>query len=911
MFTNGPAPGPSTNSYTRSFVPESGTSDRMDVDRPPPPLPKPAYEPGPPLALLPAPSSSAPPPPPSAYPAPPAQAFIAHSFPTPTRSHTFAAWTHAAFAPLPATLLRRLTNVTTAEMPARDAFDTALRQFRAGLEPSLRETAFLLAEDYAIVANCLAKGNTARLSPRLREWTQCHRLALAVRDEAESHVSKSVERGSRSAAQSPAELDVKDDEQDSTTVTASEPQPGSSFKQTVSAHVSAPTRSCSVAAQLQVHEDNRPALQYEAAIVPRPNPPTDAGLIFALKLTKGLVGGEGDGARATERLGCAATKNWPRFCGLASRWRRAAIGAFHTLPGSRSPRLVGSMERTSTNSISERTPRVLLVDHSASNEQQLCNKDIGVQQQHLRGVVWTDALVWCVSPLSSFQPTGAGMSPRRRGRSRRRLDLVAAGKMANYDKPNMAEDSNSMDEISDDAGLVTTGPGAPDTSWTSRRGKARCDACRLKNLKCDRVLPVCNQCKWGASGSSIPCKYTPLPTPAHRGVPRCDRCRESNLKCDRAAPVCQYCRDANITDCRYTPKKRARPPMEPQSPGSRPPYAEGESASFMFTNGPAPGPSTNSYTRSFVPESGTSDRMDVDRPPPPLPKPAYEPGPPLALLPAPSSSAPPPPPSAYPAPPAQAFIAHSFPTPTRSHTFAAWTHAAFAPLPATLLRRLTNVTTAEMPARDAFDTALRQFRAGLEPSLRETAFLLAEDYAIVANCLAKGNTARLSPRLREWTQCHRLASGSDKFNLIVTPRDATFALPIEKAHELLKDYRVALDEEAERSKGRSSRRHTQNVGDPDSLSEPAFERIPVVNQIYDCLTYAHRGHASSVVVMMEIRRLGIATITWPMAEIFINLCPLCSKLKVGQSLGLNNFPAAVSVPVVDAGHGAGTSISVR
>nr|GAT49657.1 predicted protein [Mycena chlorophos] len=501
-----------------------------------------------------------------------------------------------------------------------------------------------------------------------------------------------------------------------------------------------------------------------------------------------------------------------------------------------------------------------------------------------------------------------------KGYTRERLDLlyeeVLTGGGWPLPSPSTAY-SNSMDEISDDAGLVssTTGPGAPDTSWTSRRGKARCDACRLKNLKCDRVLPVCNQCKWGASGTSIPCKYTPLPTPAHRGVPRCDRCRESNLKCDRAAPVCQYCRDANITDCRYTPKKRARLPMEPQSPGSRPPYAEGESASFMFTNGPSAGPSTNSYTRSFVPESDKPDRMDIDGLPLPLPKPTYEPGPPLALLPAPSPSGPPPPPSAYPAPPAQAFIAHSFPTPTRSHTFAAWTHAAFAPLPATLLRRLTNVTTAEMPARDAFDSALRQFRAGLEPSLRETAFLLAEDYAIVANCLAKGNTARLSPRLREWTQCHRLASGSDKFNLIVTPRDATFALPIEKAHELLKEYRVALDEEAERSKGRSSRRHTQNVGDPDSLSEPAFERIPVVNQIYDCLTYAHRGHASSVVVMMEIRRLGIATITWPMAEIFINLCPLCSKLKVGQSLGLNNFPATVSVPVVDAGHGAGTSIS--
>jgi hypothetical protein len=83
---------------------------------------------------------------------------------------------------------------------------------------------------------------------------------------------------------------------------------------------------------------------------------------------------------------------------------------------------------------------------------------------------------------------------------------------------------------------------ARQSQWKGRRGKPRCDHCRLNNLKvsprlrnhlpsadvekCDRVLPTCNHCSW----ANRECKYTPLPTPAHRGIPRCDRCRFHNLK---------------------------------------------------------------------------------------------------------------------------------------------------------------------------------------------------------------------------------------------------------------------------------------------------------------------------------------------------------------------------------------------
>ncbi|KAF7297337.1 hypothetical protein MIND_00967100 [Mycena indigotica] len=428
----------------------------------------------------------------------------------------------------------------------------------------------------------------------------------------------------------------------------------------------------------------------------------------------------------------------------------------------------------------------------------------------------------------------------------------------------MADDSASIDEISDDAPSAPNsagGPSSADTSWTSRRGKARCDSCRLRNLKCDRVLPICNQCRWtpGPAGSS--CTYTPLPTPAHRGVPRCDRCRESNLKCDRASPVCQYCRESNITDCRYTPKKRARLPLEQHSQAPRVPYNEGESASFMFTNISGP---NSSYNRPFVNEGSSSqpDSMDVDRPMPPYPSSsAYEKqglGPPLALLPAPSG------PSNLPA--QQPFISHSFPEPPRNQ-FRAWTHNAFAPLPNYVLRRLTTIAREDMPARETFDVALQRFRDRLEIELRETAYLAAEDYATVANCLAKGNINRLSPRIRQWALSHRVSSGSNRYNLLVIPRDATFQLSSDKEKELLHEYRAELDDQPSTSDKQDD--------------ELAFERVPVVNQIYDCLVYAHRGHASSVAAIMEIHRLGFATITWSMAEIF-----RWRERKIGRGMGL-------------------------
>ncbi|KAH7904158.1 hypothetical protein BJ138DRAFT_1167052 [Hygrophoropsis aurantiaca] len=54
-----------------------------------------------------------------------------------------------------------------------------------------------------------------------------------------------------------------------------------------------------------------------------------------------------------------------------------------------------------------------------------------------------------------------------------------------------------------------------------------------------------------------------MPMPAHRGIPRCDRCRLKNLKCDRNLPICNHCsEDVDAVECIYTPKKR-KPPKSP------------------------------------------------------------------------------------------------------------------------------------------------------------------------------------------------------------------------------------------------------------------------------------------------------------------------------------------------------------
>jgi len=193
------------------------------------------------------------------------------------------------------------------------------------------------------------------------------------------------------------------------------------------------------------------------------------------------------------------------------------------------------------------------------------------------------------------------------------------------------DDSSSGPESADDSNLTIRIPNpkmymARQSQWKGRRGKPRCDHCRLNNLKCDRVLPTCNHCSW----SRTECKYTPLPTPAHRGIPRCDRCRLRNLKCDRNLPVCNHCEGEEDAECNYTPKKRHKVPTDHVPVKERPivPYAS-KTASFLVSDmpgsptsedqegsrSPQPGPSASGSSHVFESEMRTEPQIRQYVPP--------------------------------------------------------------------------------------------------------------------------------------------------------------------------------------------------------------------------------------------------------------------------------------------------------
>jgi hypothetical protein len=55
------------------------------------------------------------------------------------------------------------------------------------------------------------------------------------------------------------------------------------------------------------------------------------------------------------------------------------------------------------------------------------------------------------------------------------------------------DETASNGDISDDGRAVASNnnniPATADSAWTSRRGKARCDSCRLRNLKVCLCFP--------------------------------------------------------------------------------------------------------------------------------------------------------------------------------------------------------------------------------------------------------------------------------------------------------------------------------------------------------------------------------------------------------------------------------------
>ncbi|KAH9942304.1 uncharacterized protein BXZ73DRAFT_41313 [Epithele typhae] len=433
--------------------------------------------------------------------------------------------------------------------------------------------------------------------------------------------------------------------------------------------------------------------------------------------------------------------------------------------------------------------------------------------------------------------------------------------------------SESANESGDDGQLTIRIPNpkvfmARQSQWKGRRGKPRCDHCRLNNLKCDRVLPTCNHCSWAAGRE---CKYTPLPTPAHRGIPRCDRCRLNNLKCDRNLPICNHCTENGQPDCNYTPKKRHKVPNDNGAIGARPvmPYAS-KTAAFLVNDhqdeempldnavpGPSAGPSydlknlAEPRIRQYMPpdrstSGGTpaeDDSMDIDQDRP------YQHRAPDGTF----------------SWPEQGMIV------TTPHVDP-WMHPHFVPLPDVVLRGLRNVNAIEMPSRHHFEDALQKFLQGLTPELRDTATFPLEIYADMATAVASGRANELPPRLQLWTACHHARAGSAKRHLLLLPRDAFYHMARADEEKLRRNYVAQADGE---DRSETALRHAAEAGLSPAQATAVFERVPVQNQIFDVLVYTHRNHGASNTMLFESRRIGVATITWPMVEMFIRLCPLC------------------------------------
>ncbi|KAG9316524.1 hypothetical protein JVU11DRAFT_2574 [Chiua virens] len=455
------------------------------------------------------------------------------------------------------------------------------------------------------------------------------------------------------------------------------------------------------------------------------------------------------------------------------------------------------------------------------------------------------------------------------------------------------EELDSTEEVNDDTQLTIRIPNpkmymARQSQWKGRRGKPRCDHCRINNLKCDRVLPTCNHCSW-VNGRE--CVYTPLPTPAHRGIPRCDRCRLRNLKCDRNLPVCNHCAEDSKTECNYTPKKRHKVPTDHGTIRDKQPTPYGaKTASFLVSDMPSseesastprngqgdPGDGHSFYGQNVASSSqhghtrgSVSDVSPRDESSPHIKTPE-----PSGRQTASASSG------------RQthtnhklSFISHSFPSNqpaiVSKPTVQSWVHPSFAPLPNIITQRINSVNPVEMPNRALFEEVFSRFLEGLPPELLETTALTPDVYADICRFLSGSDDHNLSDRLKMWVSFHHVRLGSEKYHLLLIPRDAFFHLAASEEEKLRRDYVNHVDS----GSSSSTVSPKPDISGHDSGGfewTRTFERIPVRNQIYDALVYAHRGHASSASMLFETRRIGVAAITWPMIEMFVQLCPLCS-----------------------------------
>jgi hypothetical protein len=185
-----------------------------------------------------------------------------------------------------------------------------------------------------------------------------------------------------------------------------------------------------------------------------------------------------------------------------------------------------------------------------------------------------------------------------------------------------------------------------------------------------------------------------------------------------------------------------------------------------------------------------------------------------------------------------------------------WLHPAFAPLPTYLLRRLADLNAIEMPARAAFDDALSRFVGELSPELRATATFPPERYSELGRALYEGTLQNLAQRVCMWSSVHHVQYGSERTNKLIMLKETYFHVSTVEERRLRERYAQNSDAIT----GPIPVGGKARAKDYDELNAEwarPFDRLPVQPQIFDVLSYAHRGHNTSSSMLKECRRIGM------------------------------------------------------
>lgn len=185
-----------------------------------------------------------------------------------------------------------------------------------------------------------------------------------------------------------------------------------------------------------------------------------------------------------------------------------------------------------------------------------------------------------------------------------------------------------------------------------------------------------------------------------------------------------------------------------------------------------------------------------------------------------------------------------------------WVHPNFCALPHSITQVIRALNALELPNRVVFDDALQGFIAGLSKPLQETAAFSPPDYYKLAKAIEARDLSGLSTRVRMWIACHHLRHGSKKQALVLVPKDGYHQTSPEEDEKQRMLYAKRVE-----GPGRIEGPGTvASLEGGDTISgNLAFERIPTQPQIYELLAYGHRTHGTSAFIISEVRRIGFVS----------------------------------------------------